>query len=123
MKYLNQFTLILTISLGGELLHALLPLPVPASIYGMAILFCGLASRLIRPGQVRETGLFLVEIMPVTFIPACVGLMDAGSDLTHILLPLCVILPLTTIISMAATGRTAQRILRHKQKNREADHE
>ena len=41
MKYLRQFLLILFISFLGELLKYFLPLPIPASIYGMVILFIG----------------------------------------------------------------------------------
>ena len=37
MKYLKQFLIILAISMIGEILKYLLPLPVPASIYGMLI--------------------------------------------------------------------------------------
>jgi holin-like protein len=35
MKYLKQFGLILLISFCGEVLSYLIPLPVPASIYGL----------------------------------------------------------------------------------------
>ena len=43
MKFVRQFMIILAISFVGELLHALLPLPVPASItasvlYGLVLL-------------------------------------------------------------------------------------
>ena len=38
MKYLKQFLIILAISLIGEILKVLLPLPIPASIYGMVII-------------------------------------------------------------------------------------
>ena len=41
MKLLRQFLIILAISFVGEALKYLLPLPVPASIYGMVILFVG----------------------------------------------------------------------------------
>ena len=75
MKYLRQFLLILLITLIGELLKYLLPLPIPASIYGMAILFAGLMSGVIPLDAVKEAGRFLIEIMPVMFIPAGVGLM------------------------------------------------
>ena len=37
MKYVKQFLIILAISLIGELLKYVLPLPIPASIYGMVI--------------------------------------------------------------------------------------
>ncbi|RAZ95809.1 CidA/LrgA family protein, partial [Klebsiella oxytoca] len=47
MKYLKQFLIILVISFIGEVLKALLPLPVPASIYGMVILFVCLVTGVI----------------------------------------------------------------------------
>ena len=73
MKYLRQFLLILLISFIGELLHEVLPLPVPASVYGFAILFIGLLSGVIKLAHVKDTGKLLIEIMPVMFIYWCAG--------------------------------------------------
>lgn len=87
MKYLKQFLIILVISLIGELLNKLLPLPVPASIYGMVILFIGLLSGVIKLSSVKEAGSFLIEIMPVMFIPAGVGLMSSWLNLKPIIIP------------------------------------
>ncbi len=87
MKYLKQFLIILVISFIGEVLKALLPLPVPASIYGMVILFVCLVTGVIRLDAVKETGRFLIEIMPVMFIPAGVGLMSSWGVLRPMLLP------------------------------------
>lgn len=42
MKHLRQFLIILFFSFLGEGLKALLPLPVPASIYGLVLLFAAL---------------------------------------------------------------------------------
>ena len=39
MKFLKQFTIILIVSFIGEILNHLIPLPVPASIYGLVIMF------------------------------------------------------------------------------------
>ena len=66
MKYLKQFLMILAISFLGELMHQVLPLPVPASIYGMVILFVGLITGMIQLDWVKDAGKFLIEIMPVT---------------------------------------------------------
>lgn len=124
MKYVKQLAVILFISFLGELLNALLPFPIPASIYGMVILFVGLLTRIIRLEWVKEAGLFLVEIMPVFFIPVCVGLMDAWTDIAPFWLPLVVIVCLTTVIVMVVTGRTAQGILRrNKTEKKEESHE
>ena len=48
MHYIRQFGIILLISLVGELLGMVIPLPVPASIYGLVLLFLALQLRLLR---------------------------------------------------------------------------
>lgn len=77
MKLLRQFLIILAISFVGEALKYLIPLPVPASIYGMVILFVGLLTGLIKLRWVKDAGKFLIAVMPVMFIPAGVGLMSS----------------------------------------------
>lgn len=119
MKYIKQLLLILSISFVGELLNRLIPLPVPASIYGMVILFLGLVFGLIKLEHVKETGSFLIEIMPIMFIPAGVGLLTSWETLQPILLPVIVIIIVTNITVMVATGRISQYIIRKsgKEKN------
>ena len=77
MKYLHQFMVIIGITFVGELLKYMLPLPIPASIYGMVIMFIGLMTGFIKLDSVKDVGKFLIEIMPVMFIPAGVGLMSS----------------------------------------------
>ena len=62
--------MILLVSFAGEVLKLALPFPVPGSIYGMLLLFIALCTGVIRLEHVRETGLFLVEIMPILFVSA-----------------------------------------------------
>ena len=118
MKYLKQFLLILAISFLGELLKLLLPFPIPASIYGMLILFVSLMSEIIKLEQVKDTGRFLLEIMPVMFIPAGVGLMTSFATLRSILLPVAVITVVTNVTVMLATGHVSQWIIRRTGKKR-----
>ena len=80
MKYLRQFCIILLVSALGEGLHILLPLPVPASVYGLVLMLGALASGILKLEQVEEAADFLVEIMPVMFVPAGVGLLEACCD-------------------------------------------
>ena len=75
MKYIRQFLWILLFSFVGEVLKYLIPLPVPASIYGLVLLFVALLSGVIRLEAIREVSQFLIEIMPLMFIPAAVGLL------------------------------------------------
>ena len=115
MKYLRQLLLILMISLFGEILKYVIPLPIPASIYGMAILFVCLMIGIVKLEQVKETGKFMIEIMPVMFIPAGVALITSWGVLKPMLLPVCLITFITIITVMVATGRVSQRIIRKGQ--------
>ena len=44
MKFLKQFSIILFISFLGEILHTLIPLPVPASVYGLVLMLAALVT-------------------------------------------------------------------------------
>lgn len=112
MKYLKQFTVILTITFIGEVLKALIPLTIPASIYGLLLMLLALQTKLIRLDSVQDAGVFLIEIMPVMFIPAAVGLMDSWSVLKPIWMPIAVITFFTTIIVMVVTGGVTQFVIR-----------
>ena len=48
MKYVKEFGIILIVSLVGELLNHFLPLPVPASIYGLVLMFLCLMLGIIK---------------------------------------------------------------------------
>lgn len=112
MKFIKQFSIILGITFLGELLHLLIPLPVPASIYGLVLLLVLLITGAVRLEQVREASLFLIEIMPVMFLPAAVGLLNSWGVLQPILLPVSVITAVTTVAVMAVSGRTTQFVIR-----------
>ena len=47
MHFIKQFTILVTVCFIGEILHRLIPLPVPASIYGLVLMFAALQSKLI----------------------------------------------------------------------------
>lgn len=112
MKYIKQFGFILLVSCVGELLRIVLPLPIPASVYGMLLLFLALLSGVIPLEWVRETGLFLVEIMPVLFVSAGVGLVESWDVLQPVLLPFVVIILLTTLIVMVVAGQVTQCLMK-----------
>ena len=112
MKYIKQFLIILSVSFLGEVLHALLPLPVPASIYGLVLMLAALCTGLLKLPQIEKTGLFLVDIMAVMFIPAAVGLVEEWGTLQPILIPVSVITVVVTVIVMAVTGWVTQLIIR-----------
>ena len=79
MKYLRQLLMILIFSFIGEVLHAVIPIQMPASIYGLVLLFIALMTGLVKLPQVHEAARFLIEIMPLMFIPAGRTAADSAS--------------------------------------------
>lgn len=114
MRYLGQFSIILLFSLAGEALHALLPLPVPASIYGIVLLLACLMAGVVRVDAIREVSSFLIEIMPVMFIPAAVGLMESFGLLLPSLGAYLAIMAVSTFAVMAVAGRVTQAFIRRQ---------
>lgn len=115
MRFLKQFSIILFLSFLGEILHDLIPLPIPASVYGLLLMLISLQSHILKLDQVKEASEFLIEIMPVMFIPAGVGLLTSWDALRPVLLPIVAIVFVTTVFVMAVTGRVTQKMIRSRQ--------
>lgn len=114
MKYIHQILLILLFSFLGEVLHALIPLPIPASIYGMVLLFLALALKLVKISAVKETGEFLTGILPLLFVAPAVNLLDCWALLQGNLIPVAIILLVTTVLTFALSGWVTQGIVCRK---------
>ncbi len=117
MKYVKQFLMIMLFTFLGEVLREVLPLPVPASIYGLVLMFVALLTGVLKVEKVRETGKFLIEIMPLMFIPAAAGLIDAWPSLKPVGVPIVVIMVVSTVIVMVLSGRVTQFMMRRKKKS------
>ena len=105
MKYLRQFGIILAVTCVGEIMKYFIPLPIPGSIYGLILMFVLLLLRVIKVEHVKETGEFLIEIMPLMFIPAGVGLITSWEQLQSFMVPLLVITVVSTFGVMIVTGK------------------
>lgn len=114
MKYLKQIAIIMAFSLAGELLNALIPLPVPASIYGLILMFLALYFGAIKLEHVKETAKLLIEWMQVMFIPAAVGLMAVWNIVEKNLLAYLIIMVVSTLVVFAVSGRMTQLFLTKK---------
>ena len=112
MKYIKQFTIILFVSLLGEVLNYLLPLPIPASIYGIVLMFAALLTGVIPLDAVRETGKFLIAIMPIMFVAPAVSLMDSWDVFAASAVKYVALVIISTILAMGITGVVTQLMLR-----------
>lgn len=121
MRYMKQLCVILIVTCIGELIRYLLPFPIPGSIYGLIVMMVGLCSGIIKLDSVRETGEFLVEIMPLMFIPAAVGLLESWSELSAFLVPVTAIMVISTFAVMIVTGKVTDALLAKSKSGKEGD--
>ena len=117
MKWMKQFGIILLISFVGEILEKWIPLPIPASIYGIILLFLCLKLNIIPHEAVHETGKFLIEIMPLMFIPAAVGLLETWDVIAPAWLEYVAVTVISTWVVMIVSGRVTQFVIRRKRKD------
>lgn len=110
MKYIFQLCRILLVCLLGEILARFLPLPIPASVYGLVLMLTALKLSILRLEQVKETGTFLIGILPLLFVPAAVGVMDLWIELKAMLLPCLIAIVPVTLLVMGISGRMTQRV-------------
>lgn len=108
MKYISQFLIILGFTLAGEALQRILPLPIPASVWGLVLLFTALCLGLVKLEQVKEAGGFLTSILPILFVGPTVGIVEYWALISSRLLPIGLLILSTTVLTFGISGRIAQ---------------
>ena len=119
MKYLSQFLIILGFTLVGEALQRLIPISIPASVYGLALLFLALCLKIIRLEQVKAVGGFLTSILPMLFVSPAVGIVDNWSLIQPQLLPIALLLVASTVLTFGISGLLTQALSRKGEQTHE----
>ena len=112
MKFVIQFLIIIVFSFVGEFFHYVIPLPIPASIYGIVLLFVSLECKLLKVNDVRDVSSFLIAVMPMMFIPAAVGLITSWDIISGSLVKYVVVTFVTTFVVMGVSGLVTQVVIR-----------
>lgn len=111
MDYLKSFSIICLVTWCGELLHAVIPVPIPAGIYGLVLMLLALKFKIVPLATVKKAGDLLLEIMPVLFIPAAVGILNVGDMLISMLMPAIISVTVITMVVMFVSGRVTQKLI------------
>jgi len=118
MKYLQQFLLLMAFVFAGEAVHAILPLPIPASIWGLLLLLCALLSGVVKLPQIEDVSKFFLAVIPVLFVVPAVGVLEIFGDLTEIWPVMLVVIGITYLAAMASTGWLADWMIRMKDRRK-----
>lgn len=119
MKHLKQIAIILAVSFAGEALHSLIPLPVPGSIYGLLLMLALLMTGVVKIHEVKAVGDWLITLMPIMFVAPTAGLISGFDSYRGFIIPIIVIVLVTTPLTMVVTGKTAEGLMRVEERKRE----
>ena len=108
MKYLSQFLIIMGFTFAGEALQRLIPVAIPASVWGLALLFLALCLKIVKVEQVKDVGGFLPSLLPVLFVGPTVGIVDHWTLIKPQLLAIALLLLASTMLTFGISGGITQ---------------
>ena len=116
MKYLTQFLRILAFTLAGELLQRLVPLPIPASVYGLVLLFLALMLGIVKLHQVDGVSKFLIATMGILFVAPGVSILEVWETVAPSILWVVVTSLVSTAVVFAVSALVTQAMIRKGEK-------
>lgn len=118
MKILKQSAIIAAVCAVAELIKYFLPLPIPASVYGLLLMLAALLTGGIRPEQIETTADFLITIMPVLFVAPTIALVARLDRLASLAVPLLLVATIGTVLVIGLSGKAAQAVGKREEKKR-----
>ena len=110
--YLKQSALIFGFTLLGEALGRLIPLPIPAAVYGLVLLFAALCLKIVKVEQISKVSDFLLTILPILFVSPAVNLLESWGILAPHILPIVLIVVASTVLVFIVAGLISQALCR-----------
>lgn len=120
MKYLHEAVIIAAVTFAAEIVKYLIPLPVPASIYGLILLFLLLKCGALKLEQIEHVGGLLLELMPLLLVPASVSVLTVLDMIQGMLLPVLIMGFAGTVVVMMVTGMISQALVRRDGEEKKA---
>lgn len=112
MKYIPQFLYILSFSLIGEALQTLVPLPIPAAIYGLVLLLIALSTGILKTRQVADAANWLISIMPILYVPICVKILEYLGIISQNAAAIITITVVSTVLVFGVSGLVTQWLMK-----------
>lgn len=121
MKILRQAAIIAAVCAVAELIRYLVPLPIPASVYGLILMLLALLTGLIRPEQIETAADFLIAILPLLFVAPTVALVAQLERLASLVVPILLLGIAGTTLVIGLSGRAAQAVSRREKRTEDRD--
>ncbi|MCM3587366.1 CidA/LrgA family protein [Mesobacillus maritimus] len=123
LLFLAQLFFLYLIYQGSSYIVSFLDLPIPASVFGMIVLYILLSNGIVKLHYIEVAASFLLKHLSLFFVPISVGLMDYGGLIQASGLQLLVMVAASTVIGLLVTGGLTQFLSTKKVQKEENYHE
>ena len=117
MKYITQMLYILLFSLLGEFLQRVVPLPIPAAIYGLVLLLLALCTGILKEEKVADVSDFLISAMTILFVAPVAKLLQYWGIIGPNVVAICVVMAVSSVVVFAVAGLITKLCLRNKKED------
>lgn len=108
LKYIKQILIVLCFCAAGQVLEQLIPLPVPAAIYGFVLLFVALCTGILKESHIAQTADFLISGMGILFVAPAVNILAYYDIIAPQLAKVCLVIVLSTAVVFGISGLVTQ---------------
>lgn len=110
-NFFHQVIVISVILLISKIIESFMPIPMPASVIGLVLLFVCLCTGIIKLGQVEKLGTTLTDNIGLLFVPAGISVVKSlGLISEHPFLIIGLIF-ISTLLLLLCTGFFSQMIV------------
>lgn len=92
----------------------LLPWPIPASVYGLLLLFAALCLGIVKLDKIEKLGNTMIGLLPLLFVAPVVNLLGCWDVVRRNLLAIALVIALSTVLVFAISGKLTQLVLDRK---------
>lgn len=114
MKYIKQILIIFIVSFAAEMIKKYLPFPIPASIYGIGIMFLCLLTGIIKEEQISDVADYMISVMPIFFIEPSIKLMNSFDIVKGSVIKIFVVAIVSTFVANLVTGFVCNMLMKGK---------
>ncbi|ATD31455.1 antiholin-like murein hydrolase modulator LrgA [Macrococcoides bohemicum] len=110
-NFFHQAIVISVILLISKIIESFMPIPMPASVIGLVLLFICLSTGIVKLGQVERVGTALTDNIGLLFVPAGISVVKSlGLISEHPFLIIGLIF-ISTLLLLLCTGFFSQMIV------------
>ncbi|MGE6658034.1 antiholin-like murein hydrolase modulator LrgA [Bacillus altitudinis] len=109
--FLSQAFIFATVMFVSNLISMYLPIPMPASVIGLVLLFILLTTKIVKLEQVEQLGSSLTGLISFLFVPSGISVIQSLGVMQEVGVQVVGVIIIATIMLLAATGLFSQLLM------------